>query len=162
MKTKNLVHIALIVMAVVLTSCGGKKAPASKFVDIDSPCSGPEYMSNNEYFRAYGFGESPDREIAMKLALTGAIKDDILPLDDVVIYGFKFLDKYYRGRLEERFDIEVDTDNVVQLFDDIGIRRGFLLPGKQIDYDKVCNVFLHEFRHQKFGKVILDRVNELV
>lgn len=72
MKTKNLVHIALIVMAVVLTSCGGKKAPASKFVDIDSPCSGPEYMSNNEYFRAYGFGESPDREIAMKLAQTNA------------------------------------------------------------------------------------------
>ncbi len=103
-----------------------------------------------------------DLEIAMKLALTGAIKDDILPLDDVVIYGFKFLDKYYRGRLEERFDIDVDTDNIVQLFDDIGFRRGFLLPGKQIDYDKVCNVFLHEFRHQKFGKVILDRVNELV
>jgi ribosome biogenesis GTPase A len=103
-----------------------------------------------------------DEEIAMKLALTGAIKDNILPLDDVVIYGFKFLDKYYKGRLEDRYDIEVDIENVVQIFDDIGIRRGCLLPGKQIDYDRVSELFVHEFRHLKFGKVILDRVKELV
>jgi len=103
-----------------------------------------------------------DEEIALKLALTGAIKDNILPLDDVVIAGFKFLDKYYKGRLEERYDISVDVDDIVKIFDDIGKRRGCLLPGKQIDYDRVSELFLHEFRHQKFGKIILDRVNELV
>ena len=103
-----------------------------------------------------------DEEIAFKLALTGAIKDQILPIDEVVIKGFQFLDKYYKGRLEERYDIEVDIDNIVQIFDDIGIRRGCLLPGKQIDYDRVSELFLHEFRHLKFGKVILDRVDELV
>ncbi len=103
-----------------------------------------------------------DEEIALKLALTGAIKDNILPMDDVVIAGFKFLDKYYKGRLEERYNIEVDVDNVVQIFDDIGLRRGCLLPGKQIDYDRVSELFLHEFRHQKFGKIIMDRTNELV
>ncbi len=103
-----------------------------------------------------------DTEIAKKLAITGAIKDDILPRDDVVIYGFKTLDKYYKGRLEERYDIEVDPDNIVQLFDDIGIRRGCLLPGKQIDYERVMDLFLNEFRHGKFGKIALDRVNELV
>lgn len=103
-----------------------------------------------------------DEEIAKKLALTGAIKDDILPRDDVVIYGFNFMDKYYKGRIEDRFDVYVDTDNIVQLFDDIGLRRGCLLPGKQIDYERVMDIFLHEFRHQKLGKVILDRVDELV
>ncbi len=101
-------------------------------------------------------------EIAFKLALTGAIKDDILPIDDVVIKGFEFLDKYYKGRLEARYDIEVDIDNVVDIFDNIGKRRGCLLPGKQIDYDRVCDLFLHEFRHQKFGNIILDRVDEIV
>ena len=44
-----------------------------------------------------------DEFIAMKLALTGAIKDDILPKDDVVIYGIKFLISNYKGRLEERY-----------------------------------------------------------
>jgi ribosome biogenesis GTPase A len=103
-----------------------------------------------------------DEDIAMKLALTGAIKDSILPIDEIVIYGLKFLDTYYKGRLEERYDIDVDTDNIVQIFDDIGVRRGCLLPGKEIDYDRVSELFLHEFRHQKFGKLILDRVDELV
>jgi len=103
-----------------------------------------------------------DEEIAKKLALTGAIKDDILPRDDVVIYGLRILDKYYKGRLEAEYNVEVDSDNIVQLFDDIGIRRGCLLPGKQIDYERVMDLFLLEFRQGKLGKVALDRVNELV
>lgn len=103
-----------------------------------------------------------DEDIAFRLALTGAIKDDILPIDDVVIYGFKILDKFYKTQFEARYDIKVDIDDVVKIFDDIGRRRGFLLPGNHIDYEKVSNVFLHEFRHEKFGKIILDRVDEHV
>ena len=103
-----------------------------------------------------------DEDIAFRLALTGAIKDDILPIDDVVIYGFKILNKYYKKKFEERYDIKVDIDNIVKIFDDIGLRRGFLLPGNHVDYEKVSNIFLHEFRHEKFGKIILDRVDEHV
>lgn len=102
-----------------------------------------------------------DEDVAFRLALTGAIKDDILPIDDIVIYGFKILNKYYKGALEKRYDIKIDTDDVVKIYDDIGKRRGFLLPGNQIDYDKVSKIFLHEFRNEKFGKIILDRVSEL-
>lgn len=103
-----------------------------------------------------------NEQVAFKLALTGAIKDDILPIDDVVIQGFKYLESYYKGRLGSRYDIEVDLDNIVEVFDNIGLRRGCLLPGRQIDYDRVCDLFLHDFRHEKFGKIILDRVDELV
>ena len=103
-----------------------------------------------------------DEDIAFRLALTGAIKDDILPQDDVVIYGFKILDKHYKTQFEERYDIEVDIEDIVKIFDDIGKRRGFLQRGREVDYDKVCKVFLHELRHEKFGKIILDRVDEYV
>jgi ribosome biogenesis GTPase A len=103
-----------------------------------------------------------DEDVAFRLALTGAIKDDILPLDDIVIYGYKFLDKYYKSRFEERYDIKVDIDNILGIYDDIGIRRGCLLPGKQIDYDRVSELFLFDFRHEKFGKIMLDRVSEHV
>jgi ribosome biogenesis GTPase A len=103
-----------------------------------------------------------DEHIAQKLALTGAIKDQILPKDDVVIAGFKYLNHYYKGRIEERYDVTVDADNIVQLFDDIGFKRGCLLPGKEIDYDRVCDIFLHDFRHERLGKIVLDRVEDLV
>ena len=101
-----------------------------------------------------------DEEIAFRLALIGAIKDNILPIDDVCIYGFRVLDKYYRKSFEERYDITVDIDDIVKIYDDIGRRRGFLLKRNEVDYDKVSVTFLHEFRNGKFGPVILDRVGE--
>jgi len=102
-----------------------------------------------------------DEEIAFRLALIGAIKDDILPIDDVCIYGFRVLDKYYKKAFEDRFDIQVDIENIVKIYEDIGMRRGFLLKKKEVDYDKVSVTFLHEFRGGKCGPVILDRVSEL-
>jgi len=103
-----------------------------------------------------------DDDIAFRLALTGAIKDNILPIDEIVIYGFKFLDRYYKNKFEERYDIKVDIFNILEIYDNIGTRRGCLLPGKQIDYDRVNELFLFDFRHEKFGKIILDRVSEHV
>ncbi len=103
-----------------------------------------------------------DEDVAYRLALTGAIKDDILPIDEIVIYGFKFLNKFYLRKFEERYNIEVDIENIIEIYDNIGIKRGSLLPGKVIDYDRVNDLFLYDFRHQKFGKIILDRVSEHV
>lgn len=102
-----------------------------------------------------------NEKVAFRLALIGAIKDNILPIDDVCIYGFKVLAEHYKKSFEERYDIEVDIENIVKIYDDIGIRRGFLLKRREIDYDKVSVTFLHEFRNGKFGPVILDRVSEL-
>ena len=103
-----------------------------------------------------------DEDVAFRLALTGAIKDDILPIDEIVIYGFKFLNKFYLNKFEERYDIKVDIENILEIYDNIGIKRGCLLPGKKIDYDRVNDLFLFDFRHEKFGKIILDRVSEHV
>jgi len=103
-----------------------------------------------------------DEFIALKLALTGAIKDTILPKDDVVIYGLRFLIDKYPGRLDERYGIVADKDNPVQILDDIGINRGCLSQGREIDYERVFDMFLIDFRHERFGRIMLDRVEELV
>ncbi len=100
--------------------------------------------------------------VAFKLAITGAIKDNILPIDEVVIFGFKFLYKNYLKQFEGRYEITVDIDNVLEIYDNIGIKRGCLLPGKKIDYDRVNELFLYDFRHQRFGRIILDKVENYV
>jgi len=66
------------------------------------------------------------------------------------------------SRFEERYSIKVDIDDILKIYNDIGIKRGCLLPGKQIDYDRVNDLFLHDFRHQKFGKITLDYVKDYV
>lgn len=103
-----------------------------------------------------------DEDVAYRLALTGAIKDDILPIDEIVIYGFNFLNKYYLKNFEERYNIKVDIEDIIGIYNNIGIKRGCLLPGKIIDYERVNDLFLYDFRHQKFGQIILDRVSEHV
>ncbi|MFK5884138.1 MAG: ribosome biogenesis GTPase YlqF [Candidatus Izemoplasma sp.] len=102
-----------------------------------------------------------DEDVAYKLALTGAIKDNILPVDDIVIHGFKFLNEFYKTKFEQRYDIKVDIDNIVAIFDDIGKRRGCLLPGNNVNYERVSELFLHDFRHQKFGNIIMDRISNV-
>ncbi|MCF7926599.1 MAG: ribosome biogenesis GTPase YlqF [Candidatus Izimaplasma sp.] len=102
-----------------------------------------------------------DEKVALNLALTGAIKDSILPLDDVVIYAFKYLDEHYKGLIEKRYEIDVDIDNIVQIFDDIGRKRGCLIANNEIDYDRVINLFLHDFRNHKIGSVILERPSDV-
>jgi ribosome biogenesis GTPase A len=101
-----------------------------------------------------------DEEVGLKLALLGSIKDTILPLDDVVIYGMRFLNTYYKDAFEKRYEITVDIDDIEKVFNDIGLRRGCLKKGNEIDYDRVIDLFLHDFRHMQFGKIILDRIDK--
>ena len=70
--------ISMIVMAALgvacLTGCGSSKTAAQSQQDVEVvvPCSGPEFMTNNEYFRASAVGLSTDMNIAKKKAMTEA------------------------------------------------------------------------------------------
>jgi ribosome biogenesis GTPase A len=101
-------------------------------------------------------------EVAKKLALLGAIKDDILPLDEVTIYGFQYLDKYHKNAFEERYEMNVDIENILDIYDKIAQKRGAYLKGKETDYDRVNQLFLHDFRNHRFGPIMLDRIEEHV
>jgi len=94
-----------------------------------------------------------DQEIGLKLALTGAIKDEILPIDEVVIYGINFLLKYHPRRLAERYQTEL-TDPI-EILDHIGKMRG-ARRGGVTDYDRVFNAFLIDLRGGALGKVTFD------
>ncbi len=99
-----------------------------------------------------------DPEVGLKLALVGSIKDDIMPLDEIALYGIRYLTTNYKGRIEKRYAIDpVDPDDIVKTLDQIGLKRGAILPGKHIDYDRVIKLFLFEFRNQKFGKICLEK-----
>ncbi len=102
------------------------------------------------------------KRVGFNLALLGSIKDDILPLDDVALYGIKFLVKNYPNCLKERYGIELEEDfDTIEVMDAIGIRRGCKLSGGLIDYDRVINLFLYDLRNLKLGKLTLESVNDV-
>jgi ribosome biogenesis GTPase A len=94
-----------------------------------------------------------DQLVGFKLATTGAIKDAILNLQEVTVFALNFLREHYPDRLKERFNIDELPDEVVQLFDEIGKKRGCIMPGGYIDYDKTSELVLREIRSDKLGRL---------
>jgi ribosome biogenesis GTPase A len=103
-----------------------------------------------------------DQEIGRKLAVTGAIKDTLLNLEDLVVYSLQFLEKEYPERLKERYELESLPENVVEMFDHIGVLRGCLKAGGIVDYDKVSELVIREIRSEKFGPLTFERPKDLL
>ncbi|MDQ0217098.1 ribosome biogenesis GTPase YlqF [Peribacillus cavernae] len=97
-----------------------------------------------------------DQEVGMKLALTGAIKDTLLNLHDISLYGLRYLEKEYPDRLKERYNLEAIPEETVELFDAIGSFRGCLRGGGLIDYDKTAELIVREIRSEKFGPLTFE------
>ncbi|WNS79745.1 ribosome biogenesis GTPase YlqF [Domibacillus sp. DTU_2020_1001157_1_SI_ALB_TIR_016] len=97
-----------------------------------------------------------DPEIGYKLALTGAIKDAILNLQDVAIWGLRFLESEYPSRLQERYGYRELPEDMAVVFEQIGERRGCLSTGGGIDYDKVTDVIIRDVRTTQFGRLTFD------
>src|SRR5690625_2754429 len=100
-----------------------------------------------------------DDVVALNLAVTGAIKDDILPLDEVCYYLISYMQKHYLDNLKERYSDEInENQDFVEVLDIIGTRRGALISGGEIDYERVYNIILHDFRNKQLGQVSLDEI----
>ena len=97
-----------------------------------------------------------DPEIGFKLALTGAIKDAILNLQDVAIWGLHFLESRYPSRLEERYGYKELPEDMAAVFEQIGERRGCLSSGGGVDYDKVTDIIIRDVRTMQFGRLTFD------
>ncbi|MFF2449835.1 ribosome biogenesis GTPase YlqF [Neobacillus sp. NPDC058068] len=103
-----------------------------------------------------------DQEVGMKLAITGAIKDTLLNLQDLTVYSLRFLERAYPKRLKERYNLEILPENVVEMFDHIGVLRGCLMAGGIVDYDKVSELVIREIRSEKFGRLTFERPADLM
>ncbi len=95
-------------------------------------------------------------ENGINLALMGAIKDDIMPIDEVVHFGFDFMNKYYQKSFYERYNID-SINNINDYYEKIAKARGC----KSDDYEKINSLFLHDIRHEKLGRVTIDRLTSI-
>ncbi len=90
------------------------------------------------------------------LAATKAIKNEILPTDDVAIFILKYLHQYYPKLLEAKYEV-TDVDDVVEVYEKIGRKFGLLSKGNMVDFDKVSERILNDAQNIAFGNVTWDR-----
>jgi ribosome biogenesis GTPase A len=102
-----------------------------------------------------------DERVGYKLALTGAIKDTILNLQDIALYGLKFLETHYPDRLKERYSLDEIPEEVLAKFDAVGKKRGCLMAGGEVNYDKTSEVIIRDIRNVQLGPMTFDMIEEL-
>ena len=95
-------------------------------------------------------------DIAFNLASFTAIKEEVLPINQVVEYILKTLYNLYPEKLQERYKID-KYDDFVEALDTIGKKRGCLVKGGEIDYDKVFNVVLNDIKNGYIKEITFDR-----
>ena len=101
---------------------------------------------------------------ALNLAFTGTIKDDILEITEVAYELLNTLYKNYKNNLIERYKIsESEIENIEQssnqmymLMEVIGKKRGAIISGGEIDYERVARIVIEDFRSGKLGKITLE------
>ncbi|WP_214733704.1 ribosome biogenesis GTPase YlqF [Exiguobacterium sp. s154] len=96
-----------------------------------------------------------DQLVGYRLAATGAIKDEILNLDDIALYTVRELHARYPEQLKERFKLETLPEDRVELLELIGKKRG-LISGGYVDFEKASELLLNELRHEKIGRISLE------
>lgn len=103
-----------------------------------------------------------DQTAALRLAATGAIAGDVFNASEVVAELMSSLGKTSPEILKEQYNIEnPDQDPHPQvLLEQAGRRRGCLLPGGNIDFDRAEMVVLRDFRNGKLGRITLDPIPE--
>lgn len=98
-----------------------------------------------------------DQEVGKRLAATGAISDEVFPVEEVVNWLLEFLKENKQKDLLDRFKLESLPENIEDLLEIIGKKRGCLASGGVLDFHKVYNVILQEFRKGLLGKITLEK-----
>ena len=99
-----------------------------------------------------------DKEAALRLAYTGAVKDDILDTEELCAHLCEFLAENYKSKLEERYKLELpDEYTGFELLESICRKRGFIVKGGEADTLRGASVVLDEFRGGKLGRITLEK-----
>lgn len=102
-----------------------------------------------------------DPKVGYHLAITGAIKDHILPMDDVCAYAIKHLQTHYLKALQTRYSVNIlESSTFIEVLDEIGKLRGAKLNKNEYDYDRIYQIILTDIRSKALGGITFDIVHE--
>ena len=104
-----------------------------------------------------------DPEVGMKLAYTGAVKEDILDIEELSCRLMELLHKFYPQTLKDRYKVEAEAGTPGwQLLEMAGRARGYLMARAEVNTERMAKVLLDEYRSGKLGKFTLEMPEETV
>jgi len=147
---------------VINSLAGRKKAAVGNKPGLTREMQRLDVSSNLQIYDTPGilWPKFEDQAIGFKLALLGSIKDTILVLDEITTRGLEYMAVHYPDRIKDRYNLEDLPGDTIELIEEIGRRRGCLMSGGVIDYEKAINLFLLDLRQGKLGRFSLETPQE--
>lgn len=99
-----------------------------------------------------------DPKVGLNLAYCGSIKEEILDVSDLALSFIETMQERYPELLTKRYKLEKLGETSLETMEEIAEKRGFILPGKRIDYERCARTVMDEFRSGKIGKITLEKV----
>lgn len=96
-----------------------------------------------------------DQEVGKRLAVTGAIKDTLLHLDDMALYAMAYLKEHYPQALTKRYNLDENVEmelELPELLMAISNKRGF-----RDDYERASEMVIYEIRNGQLGRITFER-----
>ncbi|MBC1233033.1 ribosome biogenesis GTPase YlqF [Listeria booriae] len=103
-----------------------------------------------------------DQRVGYKLALTGAIKDDLLHMEEVAGFGLRFLEEHYPEKLQNWLQIENLPEDITEILALVAERRGIFDRYRDPDYSRAAELLVREMRQEKMGRVSFDFPSDLL
>lgn len=99
-----------------------------------------------------------DEQVALNLAFTGAIKDDIMDTIEIAAHLLEKLKTAYPSELTKRFKLQtLEEQTGLMLLKTCGKNRGCIVSGGEVDLQRISIIVLDEFRGGKIGKITLEK-----
>jgi ribosome biogenesis GTPase A len=169
LRAKGLVNITTRVMVVGIPNCGKStfinkmaKNATAKTGDRPGVTKSKQWIKTSigiELLDTPGvlWPRFEDEETALNLAFTGAIKDEVMDIEELAYKLVERLQEFYPEQLIERYKIDEVFENPLETLEAIAIKRGCIMKGKEIDYNRISVILLDEFRGGKIGNITLER-----
>ena len=103
-----------------------------------------------------------DPEVGMRLAYTGAVKEDVIDTETLACHFIALLAKYYPQTLSERYKLEAPEDaDGYELLQLAGKKRGYLVSGGEVNTERMAKALMDDYRSGKLGKLTLESPEDM-
>ena len=100
-----------------------------------------------------------DPGVGLNLAFCGSIRDEIMDVADLALELIKVLQHQYPQLLAQRYKLDGLEESALENMEAIAVKRGFIMAGKKIDYERCGKSILDEFRSGTIGNITLEKAH---
>ncbi len=137
--------------------CGGKKAITGNKAGVTK---GKQWVRIRELELLDTPGTMPpafdNQTLAKHLAYIGSMNDANIDMGDLSFEFIKEMVERYPDLIKSKYNIEDLSVSTLEIIDAICVRRGFLMRGREFDYERCAKAIIDDFRSGRIGKIILD------